>query len=303
MLDRWQDQWRQICVSPIALGYLFGWKVAGALPRSLALWLAYAGADWACQHGRGAEQLRRNLTRVVGAENVTRALVRTAMRSYARYWVEAFRLPRLTGSPALVAELDRSVAGQEHLDKSMASGHGVILVLPHSGNWDMAGVWLAHHAGGFTTVAERLEPALLFDAFVNFRTQLGFTVLSHSATTTGTYAQLAAALRRGEIVALLGERDLKQHGSSVTFFGEAATFPAGPARLALETGAALHVVDLFFTDGGWGMRVSPPVDVDNIADTTQRIAIALEDNIAAHPADWHMLQPLWLADIPRRNRK
>ena len=100
-------------------------------------------ADYASDDGKGMNQLRKNLSRVVGPENVTRNLVRDAMRSYARYWLEAFRLPQIAGDPGVVKRIDDQLVGKTHLDAAVAAPTGTILVLPHSGNWDMAGMYFA----------------------------------------------------------------------------------------------------------------------------------------------------------------
>ncbi|RNE49273.1 phosphatidylinositol mannoside acyltransferase [Corynebacterium alimapuense] len=282
-----------------ALGYLAGWKLVRWLPESVARALFNAGADLASDHGRGMEQLRCNLTRVVGAENVTAELVRDSVRSYARYWLEAFRLPSLKDDPELATELAESVIGTEHLDKSRAAGRGVILTLPHSGNWDMAGLFLVAHHGQFATVAERVRPEALFEAFVDYRESLGFEVI---ALTGGQppFPRLRQVLADGGVVALLGERDLKRSGVSVDFFGEPTTMPAGPARLAQETGAALHAVHCWFENSprpGWGFSISEELQVDALQPTVQRIADSFASSIAEHPTDWHMLQPQWTADL------
>ena len=292
--------------------YLAGWRIVGALPGAVATRAFSFGADRASDGGKGMDMLRRNLARVVGPENVTRELVRDAVRSYARYWREAFRLPRLAGDPEVVAALSRGLEGRENLDAALSAGNGVILTLPHSGNWDMAGMWLVSTYGRFTTVAERLRPEALYDAFVDFRESLGFEVL---ALTGGAhpYAHLAEVLRGGGIVCLLGERDLTSRGVPVMFFDEPTTMPAGPAKLAADTGASLLTVHSWFggTDArpSWGLRVDPPVEVTTVEETTQRVADRFARNIAEHPADWHMLQPMWPADraflpfrrpVPRR---
>lgn len=288
---------------PAAAGYLLGWKVLGRLPAPLARGLFDFGADLASDHGRGMDQLRRNLSRIVGAENVTRELVRASMRSYGRYWREAFRLPRLADDPGLAAELKNSVVGQELLARSVASGRGVILTLPHSGNWDMAGLFLTQEYGQFDTVAERLKPEVLYDAFVDYREALGFRVLPLTGGKP-PFPQLRDTLATGGIVCLMGERDLKQSGVACEMLGEATSLPAGPAQLALETGAALHVVHCWYPDeGGWGFSVSDEVEVTDLPGTVQRIADLFSANIAAYPADWHMLQPQWTADVEARRRK
>mgnify|MGYP002712168107 FL=1 len=290
-----------------AAGYIAGWKIAGALPAGPTSLAAQWAADRVSDNGAGMEMLRRNLARVVGPEHVTRELVQDAMRSYARYWLEAFRLPRLAGDPTLDSKLSAGLEGRDHLDTALSRGKGAVLTLPHSGNWDMAGMWLVAHYGQFATVAERLKPEALFNAFVEFRETLGFEVVPLSGAARSPYARLKEVIEGGGIVCLLGERDFTRAGVPVSFFGEATTFPAGPAKLALDTGAPLLVAHSWFTgtrrDPGWGMRVSAPVKVTTLDETVQRVADAFAANIAAHPADWHMLQPLWPADAPKPSRR
>lgn len=289
-----------------AYGYIAGWKLVGALPTAMTAPLFRRAADLASDNGRGMDQLRRNLTRVVGAENVTRKLVRDAVRSYARYWLEAFRLPRIAVDEKLLARYTDGVSGIEYLDAALAKGKGVVLTLPHSGNWDFAGLWLTKNYSQFTTVAERLEPEVLFNAFVEFRESLGFEVLPLTGG-AAPYERLQEVLRGGGIVCLLGERDFGGKGVPVSFFGEETTFPVGPAKLAIDTGAELLVVHSWFTDSpgseGWGLKVDPPIEVDNLDTTAQRVADAFAVNIAAHPADWHMLQPVWPSDRASRRKK
>lgn len=281
-----------------AAGYLAGWKVVSALPRPLAVALFTKGADLASDHGRGMDQLRRNLTRVVGAENVTAELVRDSVCSYARYWMEAFRLPSLVADPDLMRRVTAGIIGRDIFEASLHRGRGVILVLPHSGNWDMAGMWLSSNYGQFATVAERVKPEALFDAFVDYRESLGFEVLALTGRNEPPFARLREVLNDGGVVCLLGERDLRQTGVEVQFFGEHTTMPAGPVKLAQATGAALHVVHCWFpTEDGWGFSVTEPLEVTDLESTTQRMADLFAAHIAAHPADWHMLQPQWTSDI------
>lgn len=285
-----------------AAGYIACWRIVRYLPRPLAAWLFERGADYASDNGKGMEQLRRNLSRVVGPENVTRELVRDSMRSYMRYWLEAFRLPAIHSDPRLHERLLTGMRGKEHSDASIASGRGVIFALTHSGNWDMAGVFCVNHYGGFTTVAERVKPEVLFDAFVDYRESLGFTVVPLTGGSASPYSRLKETLERSGVVCLLADRDLTRTGVTVDFMGEEANVAAGPAQLAIETGAALHVVHSFFDGEGWGLTVSPEVEVTTLQETCQRMADGFAENIRQHPADWHMLQPQWNKDVDRRRQ-
>ena len=297
-----------------AAGYFAGWSLVKHLPVPLAKWLFNKVADKVSHDGAGMEQLRRNLMRIVGPENVTRELVRDSMRSYMRYWMEAFRLQSLSQDADLHRQLLAGLEGKELLDASLNSPKGTILALTHSGNWDMAGVFLVGYNGPFTTVAERVKPESLFRAFLDYRQALGFKVIALTGGEQPPYEELKQALEAGEVVCLLSERDLTRHGVEVDFFGEPCNMATGPARLAQETGAHLHAVHCFFHDGNddesgasvaggsprWGMTVSEPIEVDDIKTTTQSLARHFEKFLRRRPQDWHMLQPQWNVDIEQR---
>ncbi|MDO4760297.1 MAG: phosphatidylinositol mannoside acyltransferase [Corynebacterium sp.] len=297
--------WADVKSAVSAQGYLLGWKCVGWLPLPVAAWIFRVGADCVSDRGRGMDQLRRNLSRVVGAENVTRELVRDSVRSYTRYWLEAFRLPKMCDDLSLVERMDRTIEGKEHLLAAAQKKSGTVIVLSHSGNWDMAGLYLVRTCGSFSTVAERLKPTEVFDAFVDFRTKLGFEVLPHVGPEgESPYPVLVERAREGGIVCLLGERDLKGRGVEVEFFGEKTTMPIGAVRLAQETNSTLLVAHTWFlgsdTQPGWGIRISAPVDTSDLVSAVQQQARLIEENIAKNPVDWHVLQPLWIADRDRR---
>jgi KDO2-lipid IV(A) lauroyltransferase len=265
---------------------------------------AIADAAWA-RHGRGVQRLERNLGRVLGRSATPRQVRRTthlAMRSYLRYWCEVFQLPRLRVDD-LVA---RMVTTDEwRLRDAVAAGRGMILALPHSGNWDHAGAWLAATGVPFTTVAERLEPASLFERFVEFRESLGMEVLPLTGGERPPYDVLRERLRAGGTLCLLADRDLTASGIDVEFFGATARMPAGPAALAVDTGAALLPVTLHYPDRRrWAAVIHPQVSPapgldrdDNVRRMTQQLADAFAAGIAEHPHDWHMLQRVWVDDL------
>ena len=231
--------------------YAAGWMAVRAMPEFAARTAFDTGARYAARHG-GPEQLRKNLARVIGVPpaDVPDALMRASLASYARYWREAFRLPTMNHR-ALARQLDDSFQGQDNLDAALAAGRGAVLALPHSGNWDMAGVWLAQTHGTFTTVAERLKPESLYRRFIAYRESLGFEVLPLSGGERPPFEVLCERLRDNRVVCLMAERDLTRTGVEVDFFGEPTRMPAGPAKLAIETGAALLPAHCWFEDDGW----------------------------------------------------
>ncbi len=282
------------------LGYAAGWRLVHAAPQGLAAMAFRAGADLATRRdGPGARQLRRNLARVVpdATPGELDALVRAGLRSYARYWQETFML-RCADHGALLDRLD-AMEGIEHLGAALDNGRGVVVALPHSGNWEMAGLWFVRQHGVFSTVVERLQPEALYQRFVDYRVSLGFDIVPLTGAGSPT-RRLLRRLRAGGVVCLLADRDLTGAGAAVTFFGGAARMPLGPARLAAATGATLLVIGCWFTPDGWGIRFHPPVPVRgrSAAEVTQAVADCFATDIAAHPQDWHMLQPLWIDDLP-----
>jgi KDO2-lipid IV(A) lauroyltransferase len=225
-------------------------------------------------------------------------LVRDGLRSYARYWQEVFLLPRADHA-ALVDRIDDTLEGVEHLNSALAAGRGVVVVLPHTGNWDMAGLWFARRHGSFSTVVERLAPEGLYQRFVAYRASLGFDIIPLTGSGNPTL-QLLHRLRAGGVVCLLADRDLTGAGVSVEFFGGAARMPLGPARLAAATGAPLLAVGCWFTPQSWAIRFHPSIPVPDRSmarQATQAMADCFATDIAAHPQDWHMLQPLWIDDL------
>ena len=287
-------------------GYAAGWRAVRMLPEPAARTLFDRAGAWSAHRdGRGVRQLRANLRVVTGGrlpEAALDDLTERAVRSYARYWQEAFRLPTL-GTARIV---DGSVLlGVEHLERARSEGRGMVLALPHSGNWDAAGVWLVDWLHGpFMTVAERLRPESLFRRFVEYRETLGMRVVPLTGGPRPSSEVLREWLAGGGAACLLVDRNLGQGGVTVSFFGRPATLPGGAALLAAQTGAALHPVVCHFTDAGWRMHVRPEVPVDGPGRLAARVTTAMQsvadvfgELIATRPEDWHMLGRVW-ADVP-----
>ena len=291
----------------VGLGYAAGWNLVKAMPPGMSRRAFRAAADAASvRNGAGVRQLRRNLRRVVGpgiSELRMDALVGEALRSYSRYWLETFRLE--TMDHAKVAANTR-VVGNEHVLAGLERGNGVIFALPHSGNWDAAGIWLVHTHGPFATVAERLKPESVFDRFVAYRESIGMEVIALTGGERTPVTVLSERLRGNGLVCLLADRDLSRGGIEVDFFGERARMPGGPAMLAATTEAALLPTHHYFDGDMWGLTIDPAIEIpdgrlrDKVRTATQDLADAFARRIAERPADWHMLQRLWLADLDDR---
>lgn len=287
------------------VGFAAGWSLVKNLPEPLVASAFRAGADAATRRrGPAVVQFARNMRRVLGnsaTPAVLSEVVHAGMRSYARYWKETFRLPAMDHDE-VYERVVRNTVGLEHIDAAQAAGRGTVVVLPHSGNWDVAGLMVTRRWGNLTTVVERLKPESLYDKFVAYRESLGMEILPLTGGAPPSQV-LKERLIAGRVIALVGDRDLSASGVPVTFFGEATRMPAGPAMLAALTGADLCPVHLSFTDDGWRQVIHPPLQlpgtrlVQQVREGTQLLADFFASGISQHPQDWHMVQPLWLADL------
>jgi KDO2-lipid IV(A) lauroyltransferase len=292
----------------VDLGYAAGWRLVRSAPRPVAAAAFRLGADLAARRpGPGATRLAANLRRVVGPDMPPEKfdrLVRDALRSYARYYLEAFRLPTLSHAELVTGF---RLAGEEMLAADVASGRGAVVALPHGGNWDAAGAWVAARGWPIITVAERLRPESVYERFLAFRRGLGMEIVPLTGGDRPVIDVLTDRLREGYVVPLLADRDLSARGVEVRFFGGRTRMPAGPALLALRTGAPLYAVDMWYEpDAPVGRLIGPlelpapdsgPLD-RRVRHVTQRIADLFAEGIARHPRDWHMLQRVWLDERP-----
>ena len=279
-----------------AYAYFAGWRIVRWLPERTAYRLAYAAADFVTKRkGKNVSRLRANLQRT--KPNMTELdldlLLIDAMRSYMRYWCDTFRFP--DWSPERVRETV-SVTNEHLLLDAISAKTGVIVTLPHAGNWDHAGAYFCGKGINLVTVVEHLKPEKLFLKFLSYRQAMGMEVLPLDGRVLGTLEQ---RLRQGALVALIADRDLSRSGIAVTFFGAPSRMPPGPAILALKTDAPLITAFVSYTETGIHIdfnQVSLPAsgsDEEKISHIVQDMAQQFEVGITAHPEDWHMLQRIW----------
>ncbi len=282
-------------------------RCLSALPEPVALGVANVVGDILFEvRADHRRVVSNNLRRVIGAHQgvedqaVVDRWARRAFRAYARYWVEG---ARLASTPPAEVEERTFVQGLEYLVDGIAAGKGVVMALPHVGSWEFGGAFLATQDLPMTSVAERLEPPELFEFFVEQRAAMGLTIVPLDASSGPA---IMATLRAGRLVGLLSDRDVAGNGIEVEFFGETTTMPAGPATLALRSGARL-VTGAVYSGPGADHRaiVESPLDTtrqgsfrSDVARLTQQIATRFEGLIREAPEQWHVFQPLWTADRP-----
>ena len=268
------------------------------IPERVDRWL---GETLATTVGRVSSESRRHLT-----DNVRRALggrpndelverfVDRGFATYGRYWAEGAKLPAI--SPKVIRQYFCLSEGEEHLAAAVASGRGVVIALPHVGSWEWGGAFLSLVGWPMLAVAEALEPPELFQFFKAKRESIGIGVepLDEKAGTV-----LLSTLKEGKIVGLLCDRDIQGNGIPARLLGEEVTIPAGPATLALRTGAVLLTAACYAGPGdGHHAVIMPPIDTtrtgklrEDVARVTQAVADDLSSLIRRAPEQWHVLQP------------
>ncbi|WP_380175488.1 phosphatidylinositol mannoside acyltransferase [Kineococcus sp. DHX-1] len=298
---------------PLLVGaFRAAWRFARVVPEDVAVSASRRVADLLARRGGPrVDQLRRNVAHArpdAGPAELD-ALVRDGLRSYARYWLDAFRLPGWTRERTVgTVRMDHGA----QLRAALADGRGAIGFLGHLGNWDHAAAWSATELAPVVTVAERLRPEEVYEEFLTFRRSLGVEVLPLGDP--ATFGTLLRRLRAGAFVPLLADRDLSAAGVEVDFLGQRVRMAQGPAALALATGAPLFPFGLFHEVAG-GRRVlvidvGPRVPVPDrhagesarehrrraVAQMTQACADALAAVVVAHPDEWHVLQRVFGQD-------
>ena len=277
--------------------YFAGWRIVRWLPENTAYKIFYHVADFLVKrNGKSVQRLRLNLSRA--KPNLTsldlEILVVDAMRSYMRYWCDTFRFPDWSQQRVVTTV---SVTNEHLLMDAIAAKTGVIVALPHAGNWDHAGSYFCAMGFPLVTVAERLKPEALFNKFLEYRQNIGMEVLALDSRSIATLMQRS---REGALIALVADRDLSKSGVDVTFFGHPARMPAGPALLAIRTGIPLITAYVSYTPTGIHIHfnsVEIPVsgsEEEKISVVVQRCADLFAKGISGSPQDWHMLQRIWV---------
>jgi phosphatidylinositol dimannoside acyltransferase len=270
------------------------------LPRRVGLALAnlYFHAYYARAEGQ-RDIVAGNLSKVLGhppESPLVQSATRECFRLYTRYWYETFALRTMPPD-----EVNRrfSIAGREHIDRALEHGRGIVLALPHMGNWDAAGHWLSLNGYRMTAVAEELKPRSVFELFLRHRRALGMGIVPLAAGSRPAET-LVRLLAENRVITLVADRDLAARGVEVEMFGARRLLPAGPALLSLSTGAPLCVSAVFTTADGWHAVIDPPLEIErsgvmrqDVTVLTNLIAAGFERSIAAAPQDWHMFQPAW----------
>jgi KDO2-lipid IV(A) lauroyltransferase len=274
------------------------WRAVRIIPERLAYGIFDSLAILAHKrNGKRVVRLRSNY-RTVKPElsySELEALVIDGLKSAMRYWCDTFRISDWSKERVVTRV---KAQGEEYLRRPIEQGRGLIVALPHAGNWDHAGAYFCARGVRVNTVAEHLKPERLFRKFLAHREAMGMQVLDLNA---GVFTELENMLNQGELVALVADRDLSKSGVNVNFFGKTARMPAGPALLAYKTKADLITAYVSYTASGIHIKFTEPISVNYAADqrgeiarVTQLLANQFEKDISEKLTSWHMQQRIFI---------
>ncbi len=278
--------------------YLIGWRIVQVLPEKSAYRLfEKLGKIFYSRNGKAVKRFRSNLQVVLPSakSDELEEIVIKGISSYFRYWCDTFRFPGWSKQKII----DSVNATNENLLKDpVAAGTGVIVALPHSGNWDHAGAYFCAQGIPLVSVAERVKPEKLFQKFLTYRQAIGMEILALDSNTLPT---LSDRLNDGKLIALVADRDFSKNGVEVDFFGKKAKMPIGPALLSLRTGAPLITAQVSYNPKGIQIDFLGPLTPriqgtleDRAKDLVQQCADNFATGISKKPEDWHMLQRIWI---------
>jgi KDO2-lipid IV(A) lauroyltransferase len=273
--------------------------LGSALANVLPEWLSYLIADGCgliayqfMRQGRAA--LQHNLSVALGQSAQSprvRRVARHSLTSYARMMLDTLRLRTM---PLDELRTWIHVSGLEHIDAGLARGKGVILVAPHVGNWEPASNLAAFVPYRVTAV---VDEGLISRAAATSRQRVGLSLVAQS----NAVRPIVRALRQNEVVVLISDLVKDFRAAPVELFGQRTYIAAGPAHLALRTGATLvPIVSIRRADNRSDVIVEPPVlavpGAELVAETnrlSQQVAAYFEMVIRGHPEQWYPFRPLW----------
>lgn len=277
---------------------------AGRLPRAAGYRLGALGGELYFWLNPGHSRKALDNYAVVLADHPSAPRVRqTARRSFRNYGKYLFDFFRLASIEPDAIEADLFVEGFEYLDAALARGRGAIIVSPHFGNWDLAAAMIATRGYPILTIADTFEPPALDRLIRRTRNRLGLGIIPFDARNGGgAMREVARALRRNQVVAFVADRPQRNGGVAVEFFGAPAWLPAGPARFALRTGAAILPGYVGRRPGDFtyfGM-VEPEIPFTptgnaaaDIQTLTQAIVRRMEGLLRRYPDQWYMFRHMW----------
>lgn len=220
---------------------------------------------------------------------------RRAMRFVAQYYVDLATLPRR--NMARFESEHLALVHGERLAVLQQPGP-IVVVSAHTGNAELAVQALTFRGRSFVALVEELKPPAWSEYLLNLRAAAGGHF--HEANFGGVRA-CVEALKGGQLVGVMGDRDIQGSGVCVTLFDRKVRVPRGPWELARRTNALVLPVfcsrierDDFAVTVGEAFRVAVTGDLDSdVAEAAECYAKLLEAHLRRDPAQWAFLEDFW----------
>jgi lauroyl/myristoyl acyltransferase len=282
---------------PLYIAVVASSWIVTRLPLRMAYGLASAAGTLAYLVSfRARRAIRANLSVVLSrppASPVVRRTALAAFRNNSKNWVDSLRLASTSKS-----EVERRVhvEGWEIFEQAVREGKGVVLIGMHLGNIDVVGQIIAARGYPITVPVERMKPEKLFRRTQALRQSLGI----RTVPADGSGRELVRALRAGQVVGILADRNTASGGIAVEFFGRPAHVSKGPAWLASRGDAAVLVGVGIRGPGGTFEAKVEAVPVERNGDpaalsevNAQTITRCVEARVREHPEQWCMFANVW----------
>jgi KDO2-lipid IV(A) lauroyltransferase len=239
--------------------------------------------------------VRSNLQVVTGRTDVEQ-LVFSTFRRFSHTWCDEMLLMRLRGKK-LQALIGRR-SSSEALDQALAAGTGAILVSIHLGNWELGGLGLADlgYTINLLTFREPDEKVNELREAVRLERGINFIYVDRDDSSPLAIIEAVNALRRNEVLAILGDRDGSSHTVRMDFFGQPTNIPVGAAYLALASGAPLIPVFVLIEEKGrYATIMEEPIFIRGdrgehstaIRSGMEKLLAVFERYIRAYPDQWY----------------
>lgn len=245
---------------------------------------------------KGRRTALKNLQLAYGAELPAAERKRIARKSFENLVGTAFEICWARNLPGDIEKVIDPI-NKEACLRAHAEGKGVLLLVPHMGNWEICARWLTSKFPVVHAVARRQKEPWVQKMLERLRGEIGLHLIDNRSG----LRQVLAALRRGELVIMMIDQHMRKGAVQVDFFGHPAMTTASAALLAVRTGCNVLVGACYRSeDGGWGCEFSDPVETTISGDrdrdfivNTQRYVSLMEDFVRAHPEDWMWMHRRW----------
>ena len=223
-------------------------------------------------------------------------VVKSSFQNLGKGLVEAVHLARLTHS-----EVERcvEVEGEECLKEAKGRAKGVIFITAHLGNWEIGASSLSGRYSPTSIVAAPMYDPKIETLLLKVRERFGIETIVRNHPQA--LRRILSTIRKGGVVVFAIDQDTRTEGVFVPFFGRETYTPAGPATLALRTGASVVMgFSLRLPDDRHRVVIKGPIDLIRTGDTsgdvqanTARFSQIIEEFVRKYPEQWIWMHKRW----------